>query len=217
MSSINLAARILIVVFGTSARGSAVVALSGVAKARKGGLRRWPERRAAGPADRRSPVAAARPGSRSFRHCDPQGSAAKLLHGPAPGVPGDDFECLVEALDRPRGQQQPFHVSFQTRTPDTRIGARPAGPLRGGRSSNSRQATQMTASPCRVATVAAPIRTDRAQRRQRAAARKQSSVLGCPHDCIPTGIPDALQMLEDVGATVSTERRGCLPADGRSS
>jgi hypothetical protein len=36
-------------------------------------------------------------------------------------------------------------VPFQTRTPDTRIGARPAGPLRGGRSSSSRQATQTTA------------------------------------------------------------------------
>jgi hypothetical protein len=48
-------------------------------------------------------------------------------------------------------------VSFQTRTPRTRISARPAGPLRGGKSSSSRQATQTTASPCRVRTVAAPI------------------------------------------------------------
>jgi signal transduction histidine kinase len=32
----------------------------------------------------------------------------ELLDDPSPGVPGDDLERLVEALDRPGGQQQPF-------------------------------------------------------------------------------------------------------------
>jgi len=49
--------------------------------------------------------------------------------------------------------------------------------------------------------VAAP-RAGRAQRRQRAAARDQPSVLRRPHDRIPPGIPYALQMLEDVGTAV---------------
>src|SRR3954463_14255852 len=47
--------------------------------------------------------------------------------------------------------------SFQIRTPLTRIGARPLGPSRGGRSSSSRQATQTTASPVLVRMLDAPM------------------------------------------------------------
>ena len=48
-------------------------------------------------------------------------------------------------------------VLFQTRTPRTRMGARPLGPFRGGKSSSSRQATQTTASPVLVRMVDAPM------------------------------------------------------------
>jgi hypothetical protein len=41
------------------------------------------------------------------------------------------------------------------------------------------------------------------QRRQRAATRNQPSVLRRPHDCVPAGIPDTLQMLENIGTTIA--------------
>jgi hypothetical protein len=109
---------------------------------------------------------------------------------------------MVEGLDRPRGQQQPFQgvvPDAHARHPDQRAARRTVA---------RRQKLQVAPGHAddRFALSGQNRgRTHRAgcaQRRQRSAARNQPSVLGRPHDRIPAGLPDALEMLEDVGAPV---------------
>jgi hypothetical protein len=116
-------------------------------------------------------------------------------------------------------------VSFQTRTPRTRIGARPAGAWRGGSSSSSRQAAQTDTAPCFVRTVAAPIaRVARSAasdpppgaRRRSCAARTTASqpVSRTLSRCSP----GARQVLEGIGAALGDrDEEGARrrPADGR--
>jgi hypothetical protein len=110
---------------------------------------------------------------------------------------------LVEALDRPGGQQQPFECvvpDAHARHSDRRA---PRGTVA------RRQKLQLTpghANDC----FSLPgqdrggaHRTGRPQRCQRAAPGGQSSILGRPDDCVPAGIPDTLQMLENIGTTIA--------------
>src|SRR3954453_10487223 len=61
-----------------------------------------------------------------------------------------DQEVLNQHLNLDLNLVTPEYPSFESPCPLTRIGVRPLGPLRGGRSSSSRQATQTTASPVLV-------------------------------------------------------------------
>ena len=68
-----------------------------------------------------------------------------------------DLERLIEALNRTRRQQEPLEpVVPDPHTPDP-DGLGRLEPLRGGRSSSSRQAAQTTASPVLVRMLDAPM------------------------------------------------------------